>query len=280
MKTNLPLYFSNQDLKPEPHVENNFYLTDSEEFFIKHAAILDKSWRYRTKEIKYKFNSLGYRTEELEFYQDKEFILVLGASDVLGLGLAQDELWHHSLKESYNLEILNGGVICAGPDIIMLNTLLFLKNSKLKPTAVVIQWPELNRFSLKGDNSVTYLLPEIFSENEMSYSSILISNFIKSFRETLNKNDPILNFYKTWILDNNSVNQSQIFIETTRLIWNLTKIPYFDFIIDQENLLDKNLNIQNYSNLTCDLARDQLHYGHETHLKIGKEILKNLQINL
>lgn len=281
MRTSDPLFIPHysQGFKPIPNIEMKFYLTDSEEFFRKHHEVLGDHWRYADREIIYKFNSLGYRSEELDFYKDKDFALVLGASDVLGLGLAENEIWHHYIKQELGLEILNAGFISGSPDIQMLNTLLFIKNSGLTPKCVIIQWPELNRFTLKGNNSTTYLLPEIFDDKELKFSSFFIQEFINNFRNTRN-NNPMLNFYRTWINDNNSVNNAQIFIEITRLLWNLTNIPYYDFILDNENLLEKDLDLDNYNNLICDLARDQLHHGYQTHQNIGLKVIEKMKIIL
>ena len=88
--------------------------------------------------------------------------------------------------------------------------------------------------------------------------------------------DRTLSFYKEWLYDNNSTNNSQIFIEITRWLWKLAKIPYYDFTFDSKDIFSKEIDIHSVHHLKCDLARDQLHYGYKTQELVGLEICKKI----
>lgn len=254
-----------------------FFALDTQELYNYHLKEFGSDWKYAKKEIIYKTNSLSYRTKELDFFVDKEFILVLGCSHTFGTGLAENEIYHSFLGKKINLKILNGGYGAIGPDMILSNSFLFLKNSNLRPKAVVIQWPELNRFTFKGTSNFVNMLPEMFAKNNSNRMSIF-SEFLNNFES--NKNSKILKFYKSWVDDENSTNHSSIFIEITRLLWKLYGVPYFDFTLQAPKDIPNNINIKSFHYLIKDLARDQLHYGCKTHKDISLEIFNNLKNNL
>ena len=258
----------NDPLSPQLPVSRNykgkFTLVDNEEIYSDNLKKFGNNWRYATKEIYYDFNSLGYRTKDIDYFKDKDFVLILGGSHAQGAGLAEDEIWHVQIQKEFGYEILNAGATGTGPDIQMLNSYLFLKNFTTKPKAVVIQWPNVHRFTFKGDNETNHLFP----------SMNLKGNIIKS----LFKTDDIEKFYQNWIYDNNSLNHSQFFIEVTKLLWELSNVPCYGFHMDNEGLFE-NLDIENLNHLIVenDLARDQMHYGHLSHQAIGKEICNKLR---
>lgn len=267
--------YQKTDMIP-PSNRSYFSVTDDEESFKDNLQKFGDSWHYAKKEIVYQDNSLAYRSQELEYYKDKDFILVLGCSHTYGTGLAEDEIWHYQLKEHFNIEVLNGGLIGSGPDLQMLNSLMFIKNSGLRPKAVIIQWPELNRFTFKGDQMPMPLVPYVFNTNTLSEKRKLIpSKIINTLTLMFKSDNKILDFYKNWLYDNNSMNQSQIFIETTRLIWNALKVPYCDFSFENDQML-KDLNMHTFSHLVNDVARDQIHFGPKSHRAVGLEISKNI----
>lgn len=269
--------YQKKDIIP-PSNKTFFSVTDDEESYHNNLQKFGSSWHYANKEIIYKDNSLAYRTEELNYFKNKDFVLVLGCSHTYGTGLAEDEIWHYQIKKNLNLEVLNGGLIGSGPDLQMLNSMMFIKNSGLTPKAVIIQWPELNRFTFKGDTMPMPLVPYVFNTNTLSEKRKLIPNkIINTLTQMFKSDNKILDFYKNWLHDNNSINQSQVFIETTRLLWKF--IPYLDFSFENDQIL-KDLNVATYSHLVNDVARDQIHFGPNSHEAVGIEICKKLSCSL
>ncbi len=247
---------------------------DTEESYLKNLKNLGEGWHYNKKPIYYQNNSLGYRTKEIEYFKDKDFILVLGCSHTEGIGQAEEEVWHSYLSKKFKLEILNAGFCASGPDMQMLNSYLFLKNSNLKPKAVVIQWPFLSRFMFKGEYLKRLLLPNFNVGLNLNLNPIFKKD--KKILEKFKKEQATVeSFYKTWLYDNNSVNHSYVFIESTRLMWALAGIPYYDFTLYDN---DTNFNLINLkkSIKETDLARDLSHYGPKFNKKVGQIVCKEL----
>jgi len=258
----------------QPLIETTgkFSQQDTKEDYTKNLIKFGPSWHYATKEIVYERNSLGYRSKELEYYKDKDFVLVLGASATEGIGLAEDEIWHYEIKRQFGFEILNAGLTGSGPDMQMFNTVLFLKQKEIIPKAVIIQWPHLSRVMFKGDNLKRLLVPNL--------NSRIVGNLGDRIWEKFSREQRVVeNFYKVWLHDNNDINNSHIFIKITRLLWKLAGIPYYDFtmnIDDAENINEtiENLRLQLVSK---DLARDMLHDGPEFNLELGKIICDKIK---
>ena len=114
---------------------------DTEEHWKQNGNLDKMNPRYREEPIEYHLNSLGYRCKELEDYEDDKFILVFGCSYTEGVGLHEDEIWHHHMSEKYNLPIMNLAMGGAGIDFQYFNTVLYIKNKFPKPKLVVTQYP-------------------------------------------------------------------------------------------------------------------------------------------
>ena len=123
----------------------NWYCGDDLENYNKHNK---KGWHYHNsaENLEYKFNSLGYRTKELSDTKD-DYILVFGCSYTEGVGLYQEEIWCNKIAKMYDIEVINLAKAGTGPDIVALNTQLFVKNKFKLPKCVVIQWPHSSRKS-------------------------------------------------------------------------------------------------------------------------------------
>ena len=106
-------------------------------------------WNYYDSKgkLKYKFNSLGYRTKEFNNLHMDPYILVFGCSYTEGVGLYDKEIWCSHLAEYLGLDLRNLAKAGTGPDIINFNTQLFKRSGFVKPKLVVIQWPQINRKS-------------------------------------------------------------------------------------------------------------------------------------
>lgn len=259
-----------------PHPIRNgvmeFVHPDDENSFKQNLEKFGPTWYYANKNIEYIYNSLGYRTKELEYYKDKEFILVMGCSHTEGIGLADDDIWHTQLTKEFEYEILNAGFGGSGPDVQLINTFLFLTYTNLKPKAVVIQWPNFSRIMFKGTNLKRPLVPNLKMRLEGPDGDSFWDKF-KSEQKFLES------FYKWWLYDNNDVNNSWIFIECTRMMWNLVDIPYYDFSMEPDPLYSNHDKIDNffYKVDIKDYARDQNHYGVQFNNDLGQFVSNKLR---
>ena len=258
---------------PKPEPSSRFSQQDTEEKFKENLAKLGPTWHYATKEVYYERNSLGYRTKELDYFKGKDFALVLGASATEGIGLAEDEIWHAEIKRQFGWEILNAGFTGAGPDIQLMNTMLFLRTQELCPKAVVIQWPHLSRFMFKGDSLKRLLVPNL----NQTFTGIKGD----SIWERFSRSQRVLeNFYKYWLYDNNDLNNSNIYVEVTRLMWTLANVPYYDFtmnIDDSENIGQWIDDLRKVIEPVGPQARDLQHDGPEFNLEMGKIICNKIR---
>ena len=260
-----PFYERNKNFQGE---FKNWDQIDNMRYFIMNRDKFGDEWRYTHKKIWHSYNSLGYRTKELDYYKDKDFVLVLGCSHTEGNGLADDEVWHYQLKEKLKMEVLNAGISACGPDVMLLNTLLFLKNSNLRPKAVAIQWPNPYRYTWKGDTAMYPLVPinTAFPAPPHDDNSDLTGFQLKV----------IYDLYRLYLFDEQGGNNSKIFVETTRMLWKLAGIPLHEFTIDEECLID---GVDQYWPLLIKdhFARDLQHYGHLSHQAIGEKVCDKLK---
>jgi len=276
MNLNSPLFLM-FNYKSHASRTDKFCHFDNEKLYKHHLKKFGPTWEYAKKDIVYKTNTLSYRTKNLSSFKKKDFILVLGCSHTFGVGLSEEDIYHSHIGRKTNLEILNGGYGAFGPDMVMLNSFLFLKNSKLRPKAAIIQWPELNRFTFKGNNEIISLLPHTFSKDLEKQDDI----FRKIFGHLLiSKNSKVSKFYRSWLDNDNSVNQSIIFIELTRFLWKLYDVDYFDFTFVSPEDIPDTIKLKSFNHLIKDYARDQNHYGSKTHKAVSSEIYKKIKNNL
>ncbi len=141
LRKNKPLLVSNYVGK-----ELDWYQGDDE---TNYNTANKPAWNYfDTKgKLKYKFNTLGYRTKELNNLHMDPYMLVFGCSYTEGVGLYENEIWCSHLAQYLNLDLRNLAKAGTGPDIINFNTQLFKRSGFVKPKLVVIQWPQINRKS-------------------------------------------------------------------------------------------------------------------------------------
>jgi|TARA_Y200000002_G_C22614169_1_gene635199 hypothetical protein len=128
------------------NLELDWYQGDTQ---TNYAQTNKPDWNYYDSEgkLKYKFNSLGYRTKEFNNLHMDPYMLVFGCSYTEGVGLYEEEIWCKHLADYLQLDYRNLAKAGTGPDIINFNTQLFKRSGFVKPKLVVVQWPQINRKS-------------------------------------------------------------------------------------------------------------------------------------
>lgn len=223
------------------------YSTDNKQYKAKYPY-----WR-----IDYRFNSLGYRTKELNEL-DSNFLLTFGCSYTEGVGLHTDQIWTHHVSSHLNLDLYNAAKQASGLDIPYLNTLLW--NSKQLPTPklVIVQWPQKARkhFGFKNGDVI----------------------HLSDKSET---NTPDGKWWgKRYIVDTGemSVNVYSWF-ESFNNTWKLAGVPVLNFTWDDdlaEELENSRYKLWTIIPDTLDKARDEQHDGPVFHQQTSdslKEIL-------
>lgn len=136
-----------------------YFLLDQEEFNNAQSIKIDSYGRniqdyWKSKNISYNLNEYNFRTNHnFETLQNNEFILAAGCSCTFGIGIDESSCWTSQLEKQLNIPVVNLGV--AGSDVLTLirNVSTYIANFNT-PKAIVIQIPELTRFSYLSSNGI------------------------------------------------------------------------------------------------------------------------------
>lgn len=208
--------------------------------------------------IKYKFNSLGYRTAELDTYWSDRFFLALGCSYTEGVGLKNEDIWCNQLAASMKLDCMNLALSATGLDIAHAQTQQYIISNLPRPAFVIVQHSEMDR------QSEVKLLPARIGISPQEPTL--------SWRELAHQQhgQPVLNITDMWRC-------SQL-ADAITLMWNQIGVPviHWTFSTDGENYLTRS-QVHEYPATMCpevemhtDLARDQVHNGPKQHQAVAK----------
>lgn len=129
----------------------NYWGHDSEVLYEENLKIQSKDWPYRTKDVVYKLNSLGYRCPEFDTIDWQNAIVIHGCSQTFGTGLAEDETITGQLQQLTNRPVINLGKNGASMMFLLVNNTL-LENNFPKPFAVINHWPSTWRETVFGND--------------------------------------------------------------------------------------------------------------------------------
>lgn len=130
----------------------NFLGTDTAELFEQNLKEQLPDWRYRSETITYQLNSQGYRCNEWDQCDWNNSILLLGGSDIFGMGVDETQTVSHYIETLHGYKTINLGVNAASPMLLWANSILLAK-SQIKPKAVVYVWTEPTRSVEFVDNT-------------------------------------------------------------------------------------------------------------------------------
>jgi len=236
---------------------SNFYSTDSEQLFRNNNKKLGKHWKYYKSTIKYKFNSLGYRTKEITDL-NKDFLLTFGCSYTEGVGLYQNELWCENIAKNLNLDLYNHAKQATGIDIQYYNAMLWNMNQMPKPKLIIVQWPYKTRKSFGSrQNDHLYI-------TDLSGTSTADGKW----------------WGKRYIQDSGEMELNVLFwIESFNNVWKLAGVPVLNFTWDHdlsEHLTRSKYQMYYIKNKNRDKARDLSHDGPLFHRETAEKIKKLL----
>jgi hypothetical protein len=233
-----------------------FASTDSEAEFTKNLITMPADWPYRTKEIRYDVNSLGYRTKEFDDINQNNFFIAYGCSFTYGVGLAEDEIWTSTVANELGIECLNLGMGACGMDYICLNTMTYLKNTDVKPKFVVIQGPEPARMIMRSLDAFEMLGPN-FSKHNM-------------FEQEIKNNSHLYNTYLAW--------------HNTMTFWKTANVPVYFWSMNRNwGEIIPNIKFDYYWPTSeemmepKDRARDLMHFPAGWQIRTGKGIAQKLR---
>lgn len=230
---------------------NNFYANyDTLKRFIKNFNTQPLSWHYRTKSIFYKCNRFNYRTDEFENIKWDESIVLLGCSQVFGVGLAEDETISAQIKNLTGKNTVNMGIGGASMFHSIINVMNLL-NRNIQPLAIVNIWTQLERFLYFKSEGITNIGSWVLESD---------SSFDKKF-------------FKIWTHDSKHIESMAILLQQNyRLLCKNINHYECTFFQDTHKLLNVDLLEE------IDQARDLLHVGPMSAKKAAFTIVENLHL--
>jgi hypothetical protein len=159
------IIISNFTSRDKAYIPENykFFNTDDEQKFIKNCKSLDpmlSNWKYRDLELNYSMNNIGMRVKHIdtdehyitEDYDWSDKILLLGCSQVQGLGVRYEDTIGETIAKQTSMKVINWGVSASGPDTVFTNA-MWVATQRNRPYRIIILWPESSRFYYFCPNS-------------------------------------------------------------------------------------------------------------------------------
>jgi hypothetical protein len=131
-------------LAKETPGKNFSYGSDSEEKFLENLKIMPTSWYYRTHTVQYDVNSEGYRTQEFDQIPWAESIVVIGCSNVFGIGLETEHTISSKIGKLLSVPTVNLGAPGTSIGAAFHNNVI-LKEKYPRPLGVVNLWTHHGR---------------------------------------------------------------------------------------------------------------------------------------
>lgn len=222
----------------------NFTGSDAQDLFEKNLKTQPDDWYYRHHEVKYTLNSLGYRTKQFDNIDWENSIVLFGCSFIFGAGVTDEHTIPYFLEQLSGRPVINMGLAGSSIQTTFHNCIILNDSKYPTPKVIVNVLPALSRF--------------------LKYEDICVQNY--GFWNTGNSIDE----FTTNIL----------LIKYIRNLWK-TKTYYCEYTWDFGsivllNKLDDSFRCK-YLNTECSLARDLIHCGPKTNLKLATEIYKNIK---
>ena len=147
----LPIYFPSDNISlRRPGIidkEGNYSIVDY------YNRNIQDYWH--SKNIRYNLNEHEFRTcHNFELLKDNEFILATGCSHTFGVGIDEESRWSNQLEKRLNIPVVNLGVGASDIHTVIRNVSTYIANYN-KPKIIIIQIPELTRFSFLHPNGIS-----------------------------------------------------------------------------------------------------------------------------
>lgn len=129
---------------------------------------MPNDWYYRDAPVSYTYNSLGHRSKDIENVDLDNYILFIGCSHTMGIGMEADKIYPHLLAQKLNCDYYNLALGATGMDIVLHNLTIWFTTVAKKPKALIIQWPDITR--LTTGSSIHNLEPRGLWYNNEEYN--------------------------------------------------------------------------------------------------------------
>lgn len=224
------------------HTSKNYVGSDTHIVYKQSLKVMPADWYYRDSEIEYVLNKSDYRTSEFDTIDWNQCVVLLGCSNVFGLGLHTENTISEQLSKLINKPVINLG--CPGSSIrAALHNNVILRAQGM-PLAVVNIWTHYLRCIYYQNNSVEHLGAWNMDKN--------------SHMETYSR------------IDSNPIIHAYLDTECAKNLWRDTKYYSCSMFEDTGAQLGCDLIRQ------IDNARDLIHPGRMTAKLVAECIAENI----
>lgn len=120
--------------------------SDNEQNYLQRSK--DSNWEFINTDITYKLNNFGHRCENVENIDLDNYILFLGCSHSMGVGLPLEKTFPYLLAQKCKVNYYNLSLGAAGQDVAFHNLLTWCNTYK-RPKVIIFQFPWHLRCSLQ-----------------------------------------------------------------------------------------------------------------------------------
>ena len=221
---------------------------DSEQQLTNNSKKMPEDWYYNNVGITYKYNNYGHRCKNVEEIDQQNYILFIGCSHTMGVGLELEKTFPYLLSEKLSMDYYNLAVPATGIDVLEYNLLTWLFKMK-KPKLIVVQWPDHSRF-IEYDSIHDHILERGSWNKESNYVSFIV-----------NAEDTGL-FYARKALSARLI--KTVSKKTPTIMCNFGSQQQYE--------------VQNLCMRTLDKARDLSHAGIKSHANFVDMILHDIEV--
>jgi|Laugresu1bdmlbsd_1035121.scaffolds.fasta_scaffold00614_11 hypothetical protein len=241
----------------------DFISCDSQESYLKNREDLGPEWYYYDKEIKYKYNSWGYRTKEFDDLKN-EYFVSFGCSFTEGVGLAEEDTWVNKLSKELDVDSFNLSQGGTGVDFSTTNTVLlidYLRNKNKKLPKFVVYQLSFNHRTFYSFKDVEYGEPTL--SLELFSATYPVEVYPKSCE-----------YFGSWYFhgfienEGEMIKQSNLSLIICKNMWEMLGVPVHfwtygdDFQNNHKDIFTHNIDFKIIHEMTEVKARDCAHNGH------------------
>lgn len=189
--------YNNFVFGPAHTEKSNFFIagSDSYENYQKNLKTQPYNWLYRKKIVTYERNKFGHRSKDLENLSPG-YGLFTGCSITFGSAVTLEDSYPFKASKKLGVDYYNLAVEGSGPDLLVYNLMSWLQHVTLKPSFIILQWPESSRFFIEySSDSVKLLGPWVYSltdffnnKDREIFTNALKSGMLEHFYKVLRHN--------------------------------------------------------------------------------------------
>ena len=240
---------SNKFLFTGASADNSFSGTDSESCFEKNLKTQPEDWYYRCNPVNYTFNSEGYRTFEFDTIDWANAVVIIGGSDVVGVGLDSPHTISSQLEKLINRPVINLGISSSSIQCATYNATI-LASGYPCPYAVIQLWSIPERTML-------------FAETQVAHIGCWTRGKINAHLES---------FFKQWIAGTNPQASALMHRKISEQLW-ANRSQHLEATLFKDTAVLFNCRFFKY----YDYARDQIHPGIKTTAHIAAYFAEQLK---